>query len=568
MARLKAVPHWLILLAALVATSSRVGAQVVTIDFFDKGTVSTANFRESTLASTPELNRPLLSFTEWNGLGVVGGTLDSAVDAGESVLFALDLPATGVSYYVQFAQDSDSDGKFGETEVEGYGAGGVWLGTVAVNGVGSQNISAAFGNQPLTAVRVRPVERIRIYSLSFNSGSPVIVGFHDKSTVSTASFRGSGLTITPELNRPLLSFTEWNGLGVVGGTLDSAVDAGESVLFALDLPATGVSYYVQFAQDSDSDGKFGETEVEGYGAGGVWLGTVAVNGVGSQNISAAFGNQPLTAVRVRPVERIRIYSLSYSIRAAAADFNRDGISDILWRHGASGDINVWFMSGAIVMGDAWIPRVTDQQWQIVGIGDFNGDGNADILWRYTPSGDMNLWFMSGTSVTSDAWLPRVSDPQWKIAGIGDFNKDGKADIVWRNTATGDINVWFMNGGTVTGDAWLPRVIDQQWQIVGTGDFNRDGGADIVWRYIPSGDIDVWLMNGIMVTSDAWLPRVADPQWQINTISDFNGDGNAEIVWRHTALGIINIWFMNGVYFVSDAWLPRVSDPLWKIFGPR
>ena len=46
------------------------------------------------------------------------------IDAGESVLFALDLPATGVSYYVQFAQDSDSDGKFGETEVEGYGAVG------------------------------------------------------------------------------------------------------------------------------------------------------------------------------------------------------------------------------------------------------------------------------------------------------------------------------------------------------------------------------------------------------------------------------------------------------------
>ena len=37
-----------------------------------------------------------------------------------------------------------------------------------------------------------------------------------------------------------------------------------------------------------------------------------MNGVGSQNISAAFGNQPLTAVRVRPVERIRIYSLSYT----------------------------------------------------------------------------------------------------------------------------------------------------------------------------------------------------------------------------------------------------------------
>jgi uncharacterized repeat protein (TIGR01451 family) len=251
-----------------------------------------------------------------------------------------------------------------------------------------------------------------------------------------------------------------------------------------------------------------------------------------------------------------------------SDLNGDSRTDIVWRNAATGDINVWFMNGSTVMGDAWLPRVASQQWQIVGIGDFDGDGHADVLWRYALTGDMNLWFMDGVMVTSDAWLPRVSDLQWQIAGIGDFNKDGKSDIVWRHNASGDINVWFMNGGTVTSDAWLPRVADPQWKIAGIGDFNGDGGGDIVWRYIPSGDIDVWLMNGITVTSDAWLPRVADPQWQMNAIGDFNGDGNAEIVWRHTVSGDLNIWFMNGVSFVSDGWLPRVADQQWKIFGPR
>jgi hypothetical protein len=250
------------------------------------------------------------------------------------------------------------------------------------------------------------------------------------------------------------------------------------------------------------------------------------------------------------------------------DFNKNGKSDIVWRNLSTGDINVWFLNGATVTGDAWLPRVTDQNWQIAGIGDFNGDGRADVVWRHSVSGDINLWFMNGVGVTSDAWLPRVTDVQWQIAGIGDFNKDGKADIVWRNSSTGDINVWFMNGSTISSDAWLPRVTDQNWQIAGIGDFNEDGGGDIVWRYLPSGDLDLWLMNGATVTSDAWLPRVADPQWQINTIGDFNGDGNAEIVWRHTALGDMNIWFMSGASFASDGWLPRVSNQQWKIFGPR
>ena len=312
MARLRFVACGLALVVVLTGAASHASAQEVTVSFANKGTVSTASFREAALASTPELNPPLLRFLDGNGLGVVGGTADSVIDAGESVLFALDLAATGVSYVVQFAQDADGDGEFGECEVEGYGAGGVWLGTAAISGVAPPDISAAFAGQPLTALRVRPSERIRLRSLSYNSGAPVTVSFADKSTVSTAGFRATGLTVTPELNPPLLRFLDGNGLGVVGGTADSVIDAGESVLFALDLAATGVSYVVQFAQDADGDGEFGECEVEGYGAGGVWLGTAAISGVAPPDISAAFAGQPLTALRVRPSERIRLRSLSYN----------------------------------------------------------------------------------------------------------------------------------------------------------------------------------------------------------------------------------------------------------------
>ena len=109
-----------------------------------------------------------------------------------------------------------------------------------------------------------------------------------------------------------MRLTQFNGLGMVGGTLDYAIDAGESVLFTLDLAATGVSYFVQFARDADGDGQFGETEVEGYGADGVWLGTVTLADIGPQDVSAATAGQPLTAVRVRPSEPMRIYSLSYT----------------------------------------------------------------------------------------------------------------------------------------------------------------------------------------------------------------------------------------------------------------
>lgn len=160
---------WSSLLLSVVGTATQALAQPATVDFHDLGNVSTARFQQSSLAADPELNPPLLNFVQFNGMGVVGGTLDSAVDVGEAVLFSFDQPATAVSYYVQFAQNTDGDSLFGESEVEGYGVDGEWLGTVEINGVGTRDISGAFGGQPLTALRVRPRERVRIYSLGYNS---------------------------------------------------------------------------------------------------------------------------------------------------------------------------------------------------------------------------------------------------------------------------------------------------------------------------------------------------------------------------------------------------------------
>jgi hypothetical protein len=251
-----------------------------------------------------------------------------------------------------------------------------------------------------------------------------------------------------------------------------------------------------------------------------------------------------------------------------SDFNRDGNGDIVWRLTTAGDINVWFTNGATITGDAWLPRVTDQQWQISGIGDLNGDGNAEMIWRHTVTGDINVWFMNGTAFTADAWLPRVSDLQWQIHALGDINGDGRSEIIWRHTTSGDINVWFLNGAVLTGDAWLPRVATQQWQIQGAGDLNGDGKADIIWRHTVSGDINVWFMNGTTITTDGWLPRVASAQWQIKAFPDINGDHRAEILWRHTVSGDINVWFVNGAVLTGDTWLPRVSNQQWQIFGPK
>ena len=248
------------------------------------------------------------------------------------------------------------------------------------------------------------------------------------------------------------------------------------------------------------------------------------------------------------------------------DFDGDGISDILWRHGTTGEAAIWLMNGMTISSSGYLPTVSDPNWQIVGMGDFDGDGKVDILWRHATTGEAAIWLMNGMTISSSAYLPTVSDLNWKIVGVGDFDGDGKADILWRHATMGEAAIWLMNGMTISSSAYLPTVSDLNWKIVGVGDFDGDGKADILWRHATMGEAAIWLMNGMTISSSAYLPTVSDPNWKIVGVGDFDGDGKVDILWRHATTGEAAIWLMNGMTISSSAYLPTVSDLNWKIVG--
>ena len=99
-------------------------------------------------------------------------------------------------------------------------------------------------------------------------------------------------------------------------------------------------------------------------------------------------------------------------KTVANDFNRDGQSDILWRH-QSGKVHAWLMNGTQVSGrvDLESPGL---DWQIQATGDFNRDGQSDILWRHQ-SGKVHAWLMNSTQVSGrvDLESPGLD---WQIQG--------------------------------------------------------------------------------------------------------------------------------------------------------
>ena len=245
-----------------------------------------------------------------------------------------------------------------------------------------------------------------------------------------------------------------------------------------------------------------------------------------------------------------------------ADFNGDGVSDILWSTDTT--LSLWSINGATVSAETTptlngTPTQLDASWSILGIGDFNNDGKADILWRCT-DGTVLDWTMNGSAIASSQTVSYsgsnvVSPLSWSAVGVGKFNGAGApADVLWRN-AEGSLGMWMMNGSTVAAAGaptyhGAPAAPDPSWSIAGIGDFNGDGTDDILWRDPSGGMLGEWTMSGSTIVAANLMtyngsPTAPDASWSVLAVGDFNGDGTCDVLWRHTTDGTLYEWMVNG-----------------------
>ena len=150
------------------------------------------------------------------------------------------------------------------------------------------------------------------------------------------------------------------------------------------------------------------------------------------------------------------------------DFNDDGYADLAWQH-IDGTVGVWLMVETSVLSTPnFLPeRATDLQWKVVGVGDFNGDGKSDLLWRHGGTGELGAWLMNGLSRVIHAPLNPlfVTDQRWQVGAVTDANGDGKPDIIWQHT-DGTIMIWHMNGTSRVTFPTVPGGLPIGWTIAG------------------------------------------------------------------------------------------------------
>ncbi|MEH2413106.1 DUF4347 domain-containing protein [Nostoc sp.] len=252
---------------------------------------------------------------------------------------------------------------------------------------------------------------------------------------------------------------------------------------------------------------------------------------------------------------------------STADFNHDGIADILWRNQVNGSNVIWQMNSTGYESSHFITQVPDQNWQIVSTADFNSDGTPDILWRNKASGENTIWEMkSDFTLQASHFFTQIPDQNWQIVSTAKFNSDGTPDILWRNKASGENAIWEMKSDfTLQAGHFFTQVPDQNWQIVTTANFNSDGTPDILWRNKASGENAIWEMKSdFTLQTGHFIPQVPDQNWQIAGTDDFNGDGTPDILWRNKQTAKEDIWQMSGFSYAQRYPLVDVTDPNWSV----
>jgi hypothetical protein len=233
--------------------------------------------------------------------------------------------------------------------------------------------------------------------------------------------------------------------------------------------------------------------------------------------------------------------------AWAADFNGDGLSDARWDNAATQETAIWLMAGTeLSLAGPAFPGPLGAGWSHDGSADFNADGMADLLWRNTTTPAAEVWLMNGTALLLPGpALPPPPGNGWKAEKSGDFNADGMADVLWDNATSHAVTIGLSSGTTtlLQGPTW-PMPPGDGWTIVTAPDLNADGMADVLWFNATKHVITTWLMNGTeLLLAGPEIPAPPGDGWIPVNTGDLNADDMADVVWENTTTSRFVVWLM-------------------------
>ena len=250
-----------------------------------------------------------------------------------------------------------------------------------------------------------------------------------------------------------------------------------------------------------------------------------------------------------------------------ADFNADGLADVLWYSPTKNAISVWTMGGTQVRRRGFeIPGPSGRTWRAVPVqeeaADFNFDDMADVLW-YNPREDVVMvWLMRGTEVLQKG--RELDTPPaargWDLGVVGDFDADDKSGVSFHNVRESSQIMWTDIGidSAVKGDP-IPAPRGPGWDAIIGLDFNGDNASDVLWYNAARNVMSISLIWGRgLLQQGPEIPGPSGTGWVPVGASDLNGDHLADIVWFNPGRNVMEAWLMAGTIVREKG--PEIPGP--------
>jgi YD repeat-containing protein len=138
---------------------------------------------------------------------------------------------------------------------------------------------------------------------------------------------------------------------------------------------------------------------------------------------------------------------------AAADFDSNGTPDLVYWNSSEGLVHVDYYGGAggaTLQGWACLScGINLSGWLPVAAADYNGDGVPDLVYQYISTGQVNVDYYGGpggSTLIGWAVLYSGGNSGSSVVAAADQNGNGVPDLLWQNQSTYQVNVDYYTFG--------------------------------------------------------------------------------------------------------------------------
>jgi hypothetical protein len=230
----------------------------------------------------------------------------------------------------------------------------------------------------------------------------------------------------------------------------------------------------------------------------------------------------------RTVDLARTSVLTSPRGVTVADVDGNGTLDVVVTEYNSNAVSAWLGdgSGAFADGGSFVGYA--QHPQGVAVADLNHDGLQDLIAAYDSSGGLAVLYRNPALGFPYDAPKAVAGPHYlNVLTLGDFNRDGRTDVAAASTRDSRVAVFL---GTASGLTFSRAyTTGASPRGIATADLNGDGALDLITGNFGSSTVSVLLGSTSSPGTFAAAMDVASNQGsRAVAVADFNGDGRLDV----------------------------------------